>query len=32
MDNLNTHNPGALYQAFPPDQAKAQGKFILHRK
>jgi hypothetical protein len=23
MDNLNTHNPGALYQAFPPDQAKA---------
>lgn len=23
MDNLNTHNPGALYQTFPPDQAKA---------
>ena len=23
MDNLNTHSPGALYQAFPPDQAKA---------
>ena len=22
MDNLNTHNPGSLYQAFPPDQAK----------
>ena len=23
MDNLNTHSPGALYQAFPPYQAKA---------
>lgn len=23
MDNLNTHGPGALYVAFPPDQAKA---------
>ncbi|HEC26440.1 MAG TPA: IS630 family transposase [Gammaproteobacteria bacterium] len=23
MDNLNTHSPGALYQAFPPGQAKA---------
>jgi len=23
MDNLNTHNPGALYEAFPPDKAKA---------
>jgi hypothetical protein len=23
MDNLNTHTPGALYQTFPPDQAKA---------
>ena len=23
MDNLSTHSPGALYQAFPPDQAKA---------
>lgn len=23
MDNLNTHNSGALYQTFPPDQAKA---------
>lgn len=22
MDNLNTHSPGALYQTFPPDQAK----------
>lgn len=22
MDNLNTHNPGSLYEAFPPDQAK----------
>lgn len=23
MDNLNTHSPGALYQALPPDKAKA---------
>jgi len=23
MDNLNTHGPGALYQTFPPDRAKA---------
>ena len=23
MDNLNTHNPGSLYEAFPPDKAKA---------
>ena len=23
MDNLNTHRPGALYEAFPPPQAKA---------
>lgn len=23
MDNLNTHSPGALYVAFPPDEAKA---------
>lgn len=22
MDNLNTHRPGALYEALPPDQAK----------
>ena len=22
MDNLNTHRPGALYEAFPPAQAK----------
>ena len=22
MDNLNTHSPGALYQTFPPEQAK----------
>lgn len=22
MDNLNTHSPGALYETFPPDQAK----------
>lgn len=22
MDNLNTHKPGSLYEAFPPDQAK----------
>ena len=23
MDNLNTHHPGALYEAFPPAEAKA---------
>ena len=23
MDNLNTHNPGSLYEAFPPGKAKA---------
>jgi len=23
MDNLNTHNPGSLYEAFPPSKAKA---------
>jgi len=23
MDNLNTHEPGSLYEAFPPDKAKA---------
>ena len=23
MDNLNTHRPGALYEAFPPADAKA---------
>ncbi len=23
MDNLNTHNSGSLYEAFPPDKAKA---------
>ncbi len=23
MDNLNTHTPGSLYEAFPPDKAKA---------
>jgi hypothetical protein len=23
MDNLNTHNPGSLYEAFLPDKAKA---------
>ena len=22
MDNLNTHNPGSLYETFPPEQAK----------
>jgi transposase len=22
MDNLNTHTPGSLYEAFPPQQAK----------
>ena len=23
MDNLNTHNPGSLYETFPPEKAKA---------
>lgn len=23
MDNLNTHEPSALYEAFPPEKAKA---------
>jgi hypothetical protein len=23
MDNLNTHNPGSLYESYPPDKAKA---------
>ena len=23
MDNLNTHQPGSLYEAFPPEKAKA---------
>lgn len=23
MDNLNTHNPGSLYETFPPGEAKA---------
>jgi len=23
MDNLNTHEPGSLYEAFPPEKAKA---------
>ena len=23
MDNLNTHEPGSLYETFPPDRAKA---------
>ena len=23
MDNLNTHTPGSLYDAFPPEKAKA---------
>ena len=23
MDNLNTHSPGALYETFPPEKAKA---------
>ena len=23
MDNLNTHTPGSLYQAFAPEEAKA---------
>jgi hypothetical protein len=24
MDNLNTHQPGSLYEAFPPKRAKQQ--------
>ena len=27
-DNLNTHTPGAFYQAFPPDKARALVKKI----
>ncbi len=28
MDNLNTHEPGSFYEAFPPDKAKAiQDRF-----
>lgn len=28
MDNLNTHTPGSLYEAFPPEKAKALwGRF-----
>ena len=27
-DNLNTHTPGAFYQAFPPDKARALAKKI----
>ena len=23
MDNLNTHEPGSFYEAFPPDKARA---------
>ena len=23
MDNLNTHTPGAIYETFPPEKAKA---------
>jgi len=23
IDNLNTHEPGSFYEAFPPDKAKA---------
>ena len=23
MDNLNTHNPGSLYETFPPEKAKS---------
>ncbi len=31
MDNLNTHKPGSLYEAFPPQQVKNYGsseKFV----
>ncbi|NKB23000.1 MAG: hypothetical protein GKR87_01095 [Kiritimatiellae bacterium] len=27
MDNLNTHKAASLYEAFPPQQAKAFGLF-----
>lgn len=28
LDNLNTHNPGALYEAFPPEEAhRLVGRF-----
>ena len=25
-DNLNTHTPGAFYEAFPPDEARMLGR------
>ena len=25
MDDLNTHKPGSLYEAFPPEKAKKLG-------
>jgi hypothetical protein len=31
QDNLNTHTPGSLYEAFPPDEAKRLAdKLDLH--
>ena len=31
VDNLNTHRPAALYEAFPPDRARAiAAKFEWH--
>jgi len=31
QDNLNTHTPGSLYEAFPPDEAKRLAdKLELH--
>ena len=28
MDNLNTHRPGSLYDAYPPEQAKANRRHL----
>jgi hypothetical protein len=31
LDNLNTHSPAALYEAFPPDEARRiLRKFVFH--
>jgi hypothetical protein len=31
LDNLNTHTPAALYEAFPPAEAKRLGdKLEIH--
>lgn len=28
LDNLNTHTPAALYQAFPPQEARANSRAV----